>query len=360
MSSPVLFEVTNHVGLVTLNAEKSLNSLTLEMIDVLNGQLEAWAKDDDVALVVFAGAGERAFCAGADIRALYDSVLDCSYGPNPHAEAFFTREYQMDLLIHRYPKPTVAWGDGVVMGGGLGILGACSHRVGTERSRVALPEITIGLFPDAGASYFFSRMPTHLAKFIGLTGCQLTTADAIDLGLMDYLVPSERRELLFQTLMDRDWSVNTPECLAELFSDLSDSPQAQGELLRRGDQIEQLFVSDDLVEIRERFEQMIENDDWLRTQYANFTSGSPTTAHIVIEQVSRLSNKSIGEFYQMELNIAVQCTRHPDFAEGVRALLVDKDRNPQWRYPTLDAVPREWVEEHFADPFPLGNPLADQ
>ena len=164
MTAPVLFEELTCgngkvVAMATLNVEKTLNSLSLEMIDLLTAQLVEWQSDDRISVVLFQGAGDRAFCAGGDIQALYQSMVEHPGGPNPYAEAFFEREYRLDYLIHTYSKPVMVWGHGIVMGGGLGIFGGCSHRVATEKSRIALPEITIGLFPDAGASVFLGKMP---------------------------------------------------------------------------------------------------------------------------------------------------------------------------------------------------------
>ncbi|MGK0463502.1 MAG: enoyl-CoA hydratase/carnithine racemase, partial [Candidatus Azotimanducaceae bacterium] len=156
MSDVVLFETRaltdgKQVAVVTLNAPKTLNSLSLEMIDLMLPQLIAWQDDPQIALVLFLSEGDRAFSAGGDIQNLYHDMVEHPGGPCPYCDAFFEREYRLDYLIQTYSKPTVVWGHGIVMGGGLGVMSACSHRVGTETTRIAMPEITIGLFPDAGA-----------------------------------------------------------------------------------------------------------------------------------------------------------------------------------------------------------------
>jgi len=208
--SPVLFEEIpcqngKVIAVSTLNVEKTLNSLSLEMIDLLFLQLVQWREDDRVAFVVFQGAGDKAFCAGGDVQALYRSMVDHPGGPNPYAEAFFEREYRLDYLVHTYQKPLIAWGHGIVMGGGLGIFGGCSHRIGTEQSRIALPEITIGLFPDAGASVFLEKMPSHLSHFMGLTGCQINAQDALMVGLADHLVANSEKAAVLSALTEQDW-----------------------------------------------------------------------------------------------------------------------------------------------------------
>ena len=161
--SVVLFEeltaASGKVGRVTLNIEATLNSLTLEMVDLLQAQLDAWADDDAIAAIFIEGAGEKAFCAGGDVQALHASSVGTPGGPCEYAETFFTREYRLDYTLHTYAKPIICWGHGIVMGGGLGVMAACSHRVVTERTRIAMPEVTIALFPDVGGSWFLNHMP---------------------------------------------------------------------------------------------------------------------------------------------------------------------------------------------------------
>ncbi len=184
MTTPVLFEeIPTADGYViaraTLNAAKSINSLTLEIIRQLDAQLRAWADHPQVVCVFLDGAGEKGFCAGGDVRKLYDSARECGASKrNEYAETFFGEEYVLDHRIHTYPKPLIAWGNGVVMGGGVGLLAGASHRVVTETTRFAMPEITIGLFPDVGGSYFLNRMPGRSGLFLGLTGAHCNASDA--------------------------------------------------------------------------------------------------------------------------------------------------------------------------------------
>lgn len=153
------------LGHLTLDAPKTLNSLTLPMVDTLSAQLLAWRDDPSIAAVFIDGTGEKAFCAGGDVQALRDSCLATPGGPCEYAETFFAREYAMNYLLHTYPKPIICWGHGVVMGGGLGILAGCSHRLVSERTRIGMPEITIALFPDVGGSWFLNRMPGNVGRF---------------------------------------------------------------------------------------------------------------------------------------------------------------------------------------------------
>lgn len=360
---PVLFEELAcpgdwKIGRVTLNAERSLNSLTLEMVDLIGPQLKRWEDDDSIVLVLIEGAGDRAFCAGADLSALYVAMLENPGGPVPIAEAFFEREYRMDFHLHQFSKPTLAWGSGVLMGGGLGIVGACSHRVGTETSRIAFPEITIGLFPDVGASYFFARMPFHLAAFIGLTGCQFPATDAVEVGLLDYVLSSKEKPNLVQQLTTTHWTQNPHAQLDRLLGSMA---MAEGlppsNFDQYGDRIQSLTgeSADGLVERFLAGATGDARDEWLQSGIENFLRGCPTTAAIVEEQLRRGPGMSLAEVYAMELNVAVNCTRRADLAEGIRALLIDKDRKPAWQ--VHHPVPNDWLGAHFESPFESGNPL---
>src|SRR5690606_3190798 len=185
------------IAFAQLNAEKSLNALNQTMIDLLRPRLAAWAEDPAIACVVLSGSGDKAFCAGGDIIGLYRAMREHPGGPNPLVERFFETEYRLDYQIHTYPKPILCWGHGIVMGGGLGLMAGASHRVATERSRIAMPELGIGFFRDVGASWFLNRMPGRLGLYLGLTGSTLNATDALYAGLADYFVPAAQRDAVF-------------------------------------------------------------------------------------------------------------------------------------------------------------------
>ena len=184
---------SGRVGRVTLNVAATLNSLTLEMVDLLQAKLDQWRGDEKIAAIFIDGAGEKAFCAGGDVQALHESAVATPGGPCDYAEAFFTREYRMNYTLHTYPKPIICWGHGIVMGGGLGVMVGCSHRVVTEKTRIAMPEVTIALFPDVGGSWFLNHMPGKTGQFLALTGASINAADAIYTGLADRFISSEHR-----------------------------------------------------------------------------------------------------------------------------------------------------------------------
>src|SRR5690554_6159952 len=211
MQDAVLFSTKDtadghKIGIATLNSERSLNALSLAMIDALEPQLEAWANDDSIVCVWLEGAGEKAFCAGGDIVAMYKAAKDLPKEPVAEVVDFFTREYRLDYRIHTYPKPLVVWGDGFVMGGGMGLMNGASHRIVTERSRLAMPEISIGLYPDVGGTYFLSRLPEGMGLFLGLTAAQVNAADALWLGMADLALASDQKESTLHSLAAIPWT----------------------------------------------------------------------------------------------------------------------------------------------------------
>jgi len=352
------------IGVATLNVEKTLNSLSLEMIDLLTPQLELWETDNRVKLVMLQGAGDRAFSAGGDIQSLYHSMVEHPEGPNPYADAFFEREYRLDYLIHNYPKPVVVWAHGFVMGGGLGVMAACSHRIGTEKTRIAMPEITIGLFPDAGATWMCRQMETHWAYFLAWTGSQVNGPDAQHLHFVDHLIDHKLKSDFIETLQQADWSSGIEATLLNIIGNFEGESEAMPDRELPGHEklikaiIEKCLRSDNPVQTFADCAGQLTGDRWLEKSAKNFQGGSPTTAQIIHQQLQRSKSMTLKETFLFELIIAVQCSRHPDFVEGIRALLIDKDNNPVWAYPEMGQVPDNWIEAHFKAPWP-DHPLAD-
>src|SRR5210317_2329465 len=208
--APILFEelpaAAGKLGRVTLSVAATLNSLTLEMVDLLQAQLDAWRDDDSIAAIFIEGAGDKAFCAGGDVQALYRSATATPGGPCEYAEDFFTREYRMNYTLHTYGKPIVCWGHGIVMGGGLGVMAGCSHRVVTQKTRIAMPEVTIALFPDVGGSWFLNHMPGKSGLFLALSGASINAADAIYVGIADRFISSDRKSQVLEQLLLQSWS----------------------------------------------------------------------------------------------------------------------------------------------------------
>jgi enoyl-CoA hydratase/carnithine racemase len=346
------------LGMATLNAPKSLNALSLEMISLLDGALAQWARDPQIACVVLTGAGDKGLCAGGDVRYLREAIRTYhGSAPNPQVQDFFTGEYRLDYHIHTYPKPILVWGDGVVMGGGLGLLAGASHRIVTERSRLAMPEVTIGLYPDVGASWFLPRMPGRTGLFLALTGASLNAHDALCVGLADFFIPTASRDALFEALSAIPWSAiirDNRMALSRLlrsFAARAQTPLPPANVRLNSDAIRQVTDADTLSEVVGLIGGYDGNDPWMRRAADTLRKGSPTSVALVWEIWHRAKYFSLAEAFGMELIVSVQCGAHPDFAEGVRALLIDKDNAPRWTPATLAEVSPAWIAEYFQAPW---------
>ncbi|MEM6580830.1 MAG: enoyl-CoA hydratase/isomerase family protein [Pseudomonadota bacterium] len=349
---------------VTLDVPGTLNSLTLEMVDQLQEKLDLWRDDPGIAAIFFEGAGDRAFCAGGDIQALYRDVTATPGGPCEYAESFFQREYRLDYTLHTYPKPIVCWAHGIVMGGGLGVMAGCSHRIVTEKTRIAMPEVGIALFPDVGGSWFLNHMPGKCGHFLGLTGASMNAADAIYTGLGDRFVDSERREEVFDVLVRQKWQVDEASNHALVkhtlrpFAEQSLSQCPGGQVEPHLGSIATLCDGDDVHEIIDNIVAQQTQDPWLSAAAKSMGRGSPLAALLYYRQLAETRHASLREVFQAELVLATNIMRYPEFAEGVRALLIDKDRKPNWRYKSTRDVPEELINSFFVPPWDE-NPLAD-
>ena len=361
----ILTEIKNKVGFITLNSEKTLNSLSLTMIEQLGAVLKTWELSDEVACVFLQGAGEKAFCAGGDVRKLHDAIveqraIDPKKVPQECLD-FFSKEYKVDYAIHTYPKPVIVWGSGIVMGGGIGLMVGASHRIVTEKSKLAMPEITIGLYPDVGGTWFLNRMPSAYGLYSGLTGARLDGADCRFLGLADYYVESASKQDLVRALELADWSGGRYKTVSEVLEKFSartkmpESKVAARELfIRKFEGVNTLKEFADILTAHQG------EDEWVNTGIKTFKSGSPSSAAIIFRQLKLGAKLSLEDVFRSELNLSCQCCIHPDFAEGVRALLVDKDQSPKWIPATQNEITEEWVDGYFspiwsAEEHPLKN-----
>lgn len=347
------------LAIATLNNERALNSLSLDMISILLPAMQRWAADERVVAVFLQGAGEKAFCAGGDVRRICLAVRENGID-DPYAQAFFTEEYKLDHLIHTFPKPVIVWGQGIVMGGGIGLMGGASHRVVTETSKLAMPEISIGLYPDVGGSYFLSRVKGRLGLFIGMTGVHLNAADALFIHLADVAIPNARREAVLEHLCSESWSddAETRELQVSTVLMRETPPTlAHSELKARVEVLNARAGSDDLATLHAALTTPAPDDAWLDRTARSLAKGSPTSAALIHRQWQRGHGMPLADIFREELTLSTQCARHPDFIEGVRALLVDKDNAPQWQPATLAEVTEEWIAGHYAEPWKGEHPL---
>lgn len=358
------------VGVATLNSPKRLNGLSFDMVTLLLARLSAWAADPRVAAVVLHGAGDKAFSAGGDLHSLYRGILEQRAAgtrepsANRFASEFFKTEYQLDYLIHRYPKPVLCWGHGIVMGGGVGLMVGASHRVVTESSRVAMPEIAIGLFPDVGASWFLPRVPGHGGRFMALTGAQLNAADAIFAGLADVHIRVDARDRVFMALETAPWNADPMEnrrVLSGVLREFAEPNPVAGPLQQHLPAIRAACgrdTVDDAAEAIVRLPQTMERENsWIGAAIATLRAGSPATARLAWELQARAKLLSLADAFRLEHTVALHCAAQGDLAEGIRALLIDKDHKPKWQHASLQQATASWAEAYFVPPWP-NPPLA--
>ncbi len=348
-------------GVATLNAPASLNALSLTMVQALTPALRQWANDPGIAGVVLQATGEKAFCAGGDLRELYQSMRECGVGPNPYAHGFFAQEYALDHLIHAFPKPVLCWGQGIVMGGGMGLLAGASHRVVSPESRLAMPEVAIGLYPDVGGSWFLRRMPGRVGLFLALTGAPLNAADALFCGLADFHLAADSRASVLQAIGAARWSDAPAEnraALSRLLAGLAQPEAAASRVRAHFDTINTLMAGEDLHDIAQRLRGLQSDEPWLMSAAAGFSKGSPTSAALAFELWQRVPRLSLAEVFRLEYRASLGCCAHGDFAEGIRALLIDKDRTPRWSPATLEQVSPELIHSLFEPRFATTHPLA--
>jgi enoyl-CoA hydratase/carnithine racemase len=342
-------------GRLTLNNPRTLNALNVEMIGIIDAALQDWAGDESVLGVIIDSVTERALCSGGDIRSLYRGVVDEGEAPQEVADQMFSSEYRMDLRLHRYPKPVLCWGQGLVMGGGMGLLQASSHRVITPESRLSMPEIHIGLFTDVGGSWFMNRMPGRSGLFMGLTAAHLDAGDAIFCGLADRVLPSGTKQALLENIQSASWQGTAEDfrlmdrliraLSTEKLDDLASPVRCQLDLVNR------LCDGADVQEVVRNFEQAAGLDEWFSQGRNNLMNGSPITACLVYEQFRKGMKMSLERVFEMEAVMAARCVMQGDFLEGVRALLVDKDKQPHWSYASVADVPQHFVDSFFVPPW---------
>ncbi len=353
--SDVIAEVQGRVGFVTLNRARALNALSLSMIRDLTAALLAWRDDPQVLAVAVRGMGKEgpfgAFCAGGDIRFFHQAALS----GNPELEDFFTEEYALNHLVHTYPKPYIAFMDGIVMGGGMGISQGGSLRIVTERTKMAMPETHIGLFPDVGGGYFLSRCPGRLGEYLALTGHALTGREAVAAGLADGFIESARLPVLWEKLAATPFEAGAviEHWLATNFMVDNDRPSI------RLAEINAFFASDTVVKIVQALE--ADPGDWATTTAAVLRKRSPLMLHVVLEQLRRARTMGLADDLRMERDLVRRCFntvhlgrsgRDSETVEGIRALAVDKDQAPQWNPPRIEDVTAEMVAPFFVSPWP--------
>lgn len=358
MTQVVTFQEINcdngkKIAVATLNSPRSLNALSGEMIDLLYPKLKQWKTQHDIAAVFLQGEGDKAFCAGGDIVHMYNEMQSHKGEFSPDIEEYFTKEYQLDYFIHTFSKPFIVWGNGIVMGGGLGMMVGGSHRIVTENSRIAMPEISIGLYPDVGGSYFLNRMPNNCGLFLGLTGASINATDAKYCHLADYFVVNDRKESLVEQLTQLDWQESAPlnhEKLSNLlisFEQDSVNLSPESKLNEHNVLIEQVTSFDNLKEIVNSILTVECEDKWFNRAQKSLKHGSALSASLAYQQLQFGKSLSLADCFRLELNMSVKSGQFGEFVEGVRALLIDKDNSPKWHFDSIETVDKKVIDWFF-------------
>lgn len=348
------------IGEICLNSERTLNALSQEMIRLIQPQLDAWQENPRVVALLLDSAGEKSFCAGGDVVGAWRLIQEQAYS---EIDEYFAAEYRLDYRLQTYPKPVICWGSGLVMGGGLGLMNGCSHRVVTPTSRLAMPEVTIGLFPDVGASYFLNRLPGKTGLFLGLTGSHVQAADALWLGLADFALQTDQRQPMLEQLLKQVWNQGDNKAvITAVLGDFAVAAESafvelEAPVQRHQSLIESLLADDSVKSFVERLAALSSDDPWLARAQQTVSQGSPLSLCLIAEQLQRTRHLSLKAVFQFEMLLAAQCCRQGEFAEGVRALLIDKDKMPKWRFSAVESVPKDVLESHFQPPWTV-NPLA--
>jgi len=337
----VIIRREGRAGRITLNRPKALNALTYPMVLAIHDALKRWEQDPEIAVVILDGTGDRALCAGGDVRAIYDSASEGS----GFARKFWADEYRLNAYIGRYPKPYVAFMDGIVMGGGIGLSGHGSHRIVTERSQLAMPETGIGLIPDVGGTWLLAHAPGETGIYLGLTGERMRGAGTMYARFADTFVPSSRLADLAKALSEIQNSSEVDSVIARF----SEAPPPS-DLVSHAREIDATFCFDSVEKIRDALASM--NTEWSRKTLEELDRRSPLALKLTLAAIRNARTlPSLEAALNVEYRLTVRLLEHGEFLEGVRALLVDKDKAPKWNPPRLADVTDEMVAQ-FLSPLP--------
>jgi enoyl-CoA hydratase len=330
MSLEIHFERIGRLGRIVLDRPKALNALTLDQVHLMHPQLDAWAADPEISCVVIEGAGEKAFCAGGDIKMLYEA---CKAGDMDYVAAFYRDEYRLNRRIKTMPKPYVALLDGIVMGGGVGVSVHGRYRVATERTLFAMPETGIGFFPDVGGSHFLPHLPGAIGQYLGLTGARLKAADTVHVGVATHYVTSDRLAALLVALSEAGDDAEVAATLDDFAVEPGPAPLDDKRAL-----IDRCFGKDALAEVLAAL--AAESDPFAAETLATIKAKSPHLVAVSFEMIKRGRALSFDACMAMEFRLALALAPAHDFVEGIRALLIDRDNSPAWRPQGGDAEVR--------------------
>lgn len=328
------------LGLITLNRPAVLNSLNRTIITEMLTQLTSWATNDTIKAVVITGSGERAFCAGGDLRLTYDFHQQKS----EMITAFFKEEYRLNSLIFHYPKPYIAFLNGITMGGGVGVSIHGSHRIATERLSFAMPETGIGLFPDVGGTYFLPRLPHRFGVYLGLTGARITADDCVALNIAQHKMPSLSFESFLTALADTPFSPNAKQTVTDIIAQF-EIPALPSSLLAEGKHIEFAFSENNIETILTKLEDA--THPVLKNAFDILQKKSPTSLKVTLAALLKGEQMSFDACMQQEYCLVTHFLHGHDFFEGIRAVIIDKDQKPAWNPARLADISDAMVSRYF-------------
>lgn len=340
MDKDILFHRENHLGIVTLNRPQALNALSLEMIDALQEQLLTWENDAHIAAVLVQANGEKAFCAGGDVRWLYQAGLE----KDPRQLQFFQREYQLNYHIHCFKKPYIVLLNGLTMGGGVGISLHGSHPIATEHFSFAMPETGIGFFPDIGASYLLTRCPGFIGSYLALTGSKLNAEAAYSCKLVKALLPFHHLNAFVKELLHTDLSDQVHHRIDACVKKFSTSTLINP-LHEQQKVIDSCFSLNTVEEIVAALE--AHHDKWSQKTLEELKKKAPLSLKVTLAQMQKAKSLSLAECLELDLCLTKHFMKDADFYEGIRALLVDKDKNPRWKPSSLAEISLAKIANYF-------------
>jgi enoyl-CoA hydratase len=335
------------IGTVMLNRPQALNAFTLGMYRQFGPKLHEFAEDRTIHAVLIEGAGDRAFCAGGDVRAVYEAGKGISGDPS-FTSVFFAEEYRIISFIHHYPKPYLAILDGITMGGGAGVSVNGAYRVATEKTMFAMPETGIGLFPDVGATRFLNLCPGQIGRYLGLTGARLGPADALYCGFATHFVPRERVPELKGALTETAWDAGAGQAQVEAVLARFNTDPGPPPLAEKRTVIDRCFAGDSVEAIFAALEAETGDPQWVAETRASLLTKSPASFRITLRQLILGPDMDLEDALKLEYRMTQHVMAAHDFYEGVRAALVDKDQTPRWRPATLAGFGEAAAEAYFA------------
>lgn len=331
------------IGKILLNRPQNLNALNLPMCTAIFQHLQQWAAQDSIKAVIIQGAGERAFCAGGDVRQMYENV---QHGQVEEVMDFFQQEYRMNTAIFNFPKPYIAFLDGITMGGGVGLSIHGSHAIASERLTWAMPETRIGFFPDVAVGYHLVKLADYAGYYLGLTGERLSAADAYHLGLVQAVAPSDQLAKLEEQLINTAFSATDFDVVTHIIAEFHQQPDPKTRILTAHlDSVKKYFSGDSVEEIIDGLQQSA--DAWCQSTANTLMAQSPLSLKVTYQHLQHCEHFDFAQVMTENLQLTKQFIENPDFIEGIRAAVIDKDRHPQWRLKTLSAVTPEIMKIFF-------------